>query len=388
MAPISLRRDRPTSSRGCCRRRERGEAMEIGCLCFSRLARFSPLRVGIGSSRHHSRLFSSVSAHALRGLPFSLDSQRCSPLFNSRFPLSRRQTRSRASSLLSCLLTLLLLIAPLLATPSASSPPVAAVHAQTPESPATASSPSPAVFWEASVDETTRTLQTVADGDAGDRSVTVSDVAQAELEMLDRITVDLRHSPLTTEFDAELERTLDRVDERLSDTDRMMKTVGCFSMAHQHFTENRPLYKALVEKASPEKGMRQDEMLRLMLHGAWVACYQRFSSPDQVERLFLGLLSVQEKLTALLRDPDTPLRLSKKQHHAVEELIRRLARVSPDNHKAINGFWGYTYAVVIIFLLFFSLLWLHRVMKTRKQREARLTGEPTQARKRGNGKHH
>ncbi|KFG61867.1 putative transmembrane protein [Toxoplasma gondii RUB] len=388
MSPVSVRRDRPTPSRGWCRRAERGKAKDIGCFSSSLLARFSPLSIGSWSSRHHCRSFFSISPCSLRDPPSSLDSQRGSPLFSSPlFSLSLRKTRSLGSSLLGCLVALLL-IGPLLPIPSASSPLPAAAYAHPPESPAAASSPSPVRFGEASVEEPERTSQTGDDGDAGDRSVTVSDVVQAELEMLDRITADLRHSPLTAEFDAELERSLDRVDDRLSDTDRMMKTVGCFSIAHQHFTENRPLYKALVEKASPEKGMRQDEMLRLMFHGAWVACYQRFSSPDQVERVFLGLLSVQEKLTALLRRPDTPLRFSKKQHHAAEELIRRLARVSPENHKAISGFWGYTYAVVIIFLLFFSLLCLHRVMKTKKQRDGRLTGEPTQARKRGNDKHH
>ncbi|KYK66481.1 putative transmembrane protein [Toxoplasma gondii TgCatPRC2] len=388
MSPVSVRRDRPTPSRGWCRRAERGKAKDIGCFSSSLLARFSPLSIGSWSSRHHCRSFFSISPCSLRDPPSSRDFQRGSPLFSSPFfSLSLRQTRSLGSSLLGCLVALLL-IGPLLPIPSASSSLMAAAYAHPPESPAAASSPSPVRFGEASVEEPERTSQTGDDGDAGDRSVTVSDVVQAELEMLDRITADLRHSPLTAEFDAELERSLDRVDDRLSDTDRMMKTVGCFSIAHQHFTENRPLYKALVEKASPEKGMRQDEMLRLMFHGAWVACYQRFSSPDQVERVFLGLLSVQEKLTALLRRPDTPLRFSKKQHHAAEELIRRLARVSPENHKAISGFWGYTYAVVIIFLLFFSLLCLHRVMKTKKQRDGRLTGEPTQARKRGNDKHH
>ncbi|PFH34547.1 hypothetical protein BESB_065800 [Besnoitia besnoiti] len=201
----------------------------------------------------------------------------------------------------------------------------------------------------------------------GRAPLSVADVAEAAIQTLDRLTADLKHSPLAHDIDQDEEEKLDRVDTRLSEGDQMLKHIGCFRLAERHLAENRATYKDLLEKFSPQKGMRQDEMLRLMFHGAWVACYQTFETPDDVQRLTRGHLSPQEQLAALYRGPTTPLRFSKKQHSFAEQSIRKFATESPSSRVAINGVRGYVYAVVIVILLFLACMFVYRKwMKKRK----------------------
>nr|CEL66337.1 TPA: hypothetical protein BN1204_021540 [Neospora caninum Liverpool] len=391
MARVSQRRKRQTVSLSPFQRGAEGGRAQMPASRKFHLAPVSPLEIEISRIGEQYSSFASPSSvacprplsEALRSSPGSQSPRQLSSVVSfSSFSLFRMQS-------VGCLLAGGLLCALLLtALPLTASPLLDVVSARTPENPAESSSVSTSSGGVAGADAERGKAQET--GDRGDRSVTVDDVAHAEIQMLDRLTADLKNSPLAQDFDAEEERRRELVDQHLTDRQQMLKMVGCFWLVQQHHTENRPLYKAVVEKASPEKGMRQDEMLRLMFHGSWVACYQKFTTAEDVERLFLGMLSSQERLSSLLRGPETPIRFSKRQHHSAEQLIRRLAHISPANHKAINGFWGYTYAAVIILLLFFAILFLHRVLKTRRRRNGHQT-DMSHSRKLGakrSGKNH
>ncbi|PHJ18235.1 transmembrane protein [Cystoisospora suis] len=118
--------------------------------------------------------------------------------------------------------------------------------------------------------------------------------------------------------------------------------------------------------------MREDEILKVVFHGAWVACHHNLRQEHSglLARLISGeKLSTAEEYSLLYRHPRrTPFRFSKKQHNFAEQTIRRFGRDSPSVHMAINGWRGYVYSFLVLTFIFFCLLYIYRTLKRRARR--------------------
>ncbi|KAL8424764.1 hypothetical protein Efla_001353 [Eimeria flavescens] len=103
--------------------------------------------------------------------------------------------------------------------------------------------------------------------------------------------------------------------------ERVERIFICFSLSSKHLTQHTNVYRHVVSIKSPELGMRQDDLYRVLLHSLWASCYYKFISRPVGS---LHRLS-QEEVETLIDVAAIPRRFSNQLLQDIDKTIKHFA---------------------------------------------------------------